>query len=99
TALVNHYIVANDASRRSLQRAILYITTGDLAHFRNSKYLAHFGPAGSDFALGGLQQAQHRVPDLLLDLVDNRVEPDVDALDLGDLACPQLGPDIEPDDY
>src|SRR5215831_5465374 len=98
-ALVNDHAVADYARGGSLQGAILHIAPGNLADARNSKHLANFGAAGGHLALGGFEQAQHRVSDLFLDLVNDRVEPNVDALDFGDLSRAQLWSDVEPDDY
>src|SRR5205085_1711342 len=54
--------------------------------------------AGDHFALGRFEQAEHRQAYLLFDLVDDRVQADVHAFVLGDLAGARLGPHVEADD-
>src|SRR5215471_8304187 len=98
-ALVDDHAVADYARGGSLQRAILHIAPGNLADARNSKHLANFGPASGHLTFSRFEQAKHRVFDLFLDLVNDRVEPNVDALDFGDLSRAQFRSDVEPDDY
>src|SRR5581483_9283770 len=65
-------VVAQDARRRPADRAVDDIAAGDLADARHAEDLAHLGVAGDDFALGGVEQAEHRQANLFFDLVDNR---------------------------
>src|SRR6185295_6976725 len=74
------------------------VAAGDRADLRHLEGVAHLGAAGRDLAEGGIEQADHRQLELVEQLVDDGVQPDVDAFLLGQLGRRALRADVEADD-
>ena len=75
-----------------------HVAAGDGADARHPEDLADLGLAGDDlFVLGG-EHADHRLLDVLEQLVDDLVGADLDVLGVGQLARLAVGPHVEADD-
>src|SRR4051812_43183986 len=80
-------------------RAVGDVGAGDRADARGAERLTYLGGADGLLDLLGREQALHGVAQLLDDLVDDRVEPDLDALAVGDLAGLADRAHVEADDH
>src|SRR5438552_1122375 len=75
-----------------------YLTSGDGSHARDPEDLTHFGLARDDlFELGG-EHADHGRLDVLEQLVDDLVGPNLDVGRLGRRPRLAVGADVEADD-
>src|SRR5262245_17082393 len=71
---------------------------GNRPDLRHAEHLAHFGGADADFLERRLEETLHALLDLVGDVVNHRVEPDVHLFALGHVGRVAIGPDIEADD-
>src|SRR4051794_18013102 len=86
-AVVDDRAVAHEAALGSAaHRAVGDVAAGDRADARGLERRPHLRAADLLLDLDGLEQALHRGPQLLDDVVDHRVGADLDALVLRDLA-------------
>src|SRR3989442_1348939 len=79
-------VVTQDASVSPPNRPVGYITACNLSDPGHSEDLTHLGVASDDFTFCRFQQSEHGIPNFFFNLVDDRVEPNVYSLGLGDLA-------------
>src|SRR3546814_16086257 len=97
-ALVDDAVVAQQAhAGAALDHAVHHAAAGDLADLRHVEHLADLGMADDLPAHRGRQQARHRLPQVVDQLVDERVVADVDSVALGDRAHLLVGADVEYD--
>src|SRR5262245_58254133 len=85
--------------RRAFDRAARHHATGDGADLPHADNVADLGRADDGLFGRRLHQSQHRVANLFLYLVDDRVQPDVDVLLFGGVVGPGFGAHVEPDDH
>src|SRR5262245_39474445 len=79
-ALVDHAVVPQEAHlRRARDDALGDVAARHDSEFRNLEGVADLGAAARDFLQGGLEQAFHGLLDLVGDVVDHRVEADLDT--------------------
>src|SRR3954471_4684850 len=100
-ALVDHHVVAQQARlrlARALDDAVGDHAAGDGAELRRLEDLPHLGRAEPHFLERRLEDAGHRLLDLVGHVVDDRVQPHVDLLALGDLRGVAIRPHVEADD-
>ena len=71
---------------------------GDLADLGDLEDVEDLGAAGVVLLEDWLEEAVHRLGDLVLQLVDDGVQTDLDVFALGDLGGLAIGPDVEADD-
>src|SRR5262245_3115469 len=71
---------------------------GNRPDFRHAEHLAHFGGPNAHFLERRLEETLHALLDLLGDVVNHRVQPDVHLFALGHVGRVAIGPDIEADD-
>src|SRR5262249_3396782 len=83
-ALVDHAVVAQETQLGGARdRALGDVAPGDDAELGNLEGVAHFGAAPGHFLERRVEQALHRLLDLVRHVVDDGVEADVDADLLG----------------
>src|SRR6266699_6831630 len=96
---VNDHVVPKQAhlgAARDL--AVRHVGAGDRADLGHLEDLPHFGAPQIDLFGFGLQKPEHGVLDLVGDVVDHRVNPDVDFLLLRQVLGTALGPHVVADD-
>src|SRR5215467_10286878 len=99
-ALLNHDTVADQTRLAApVDRAGAHQRAGDVADPGHPEDLPDLGGAELHLLELGLEHALERGLDLIDRLVDNRVVADVDALALGQLACPAGRPHVEAHDH
>src|SRR5215470_6710882 len=98
---VEDYQAVADQTRvgRALDRAARHHTAGHRADFRHANHVADFGLAYDRLSDSRGEQSEHGVANLLLDLVDDRVQPDVHIFLSGHLFGARFGPNVEADDH
>src|SRR5579864_526800 len=97
-ALVDHPVVPHQPDRGVARDEPLdHVAAGHRSHLRHLEGVADLGAADRDLAEGGLEQAGHRLAQLVEQLVDDGVQPDVDLLLLGELGGTALRADVEAD--
>src|SRR4051812_21854565 len=80
----DHDAIAQEPDARAAgDHAVLHVATGHPADARDREHLADLGVAGDDFLELGLEHADQRLLHVFEHLVDDFVEPQVDALGLG----------------
>src|SRR5579883_2154021 len=79
-------------------RTIDHHTTGNRANLADPEDLANFGPAVEHLTVDRLEQTRHRLLHLFDEVVDDRVDPDVDLLLIGGRRRVAFGLDVEADD-
>src|SRR6202012_4426948 len=78
--------------------SILHAAAGDGAHLRNSEDVEHLGAADIILLERWFEQAHHGQANLILQLVDDRVQADLNILLLRELGGLALGTHVEADD-
>ena len=98
-AFEDHPAVANHADGGGARNdAVEDVAAGDGPHLRHAIDLANLGAAVRDLLERRLEQPDHRVPEVVEQLVDHGVEADLDLLLLGELDGVPLRSDVEADD-
>src|SRR5206468_8722957 len=98
-AFIDHAVVAQQAKLRiAADRALGDVAARDDAELRDLERIADFRAPASDFFQRRLEQALHGRLDLVGDVVDHRVETDLDARLVGFLGRLLLGTDVETED-
>src|SRR5262249_35341084 len=99
-AFENDHVVADEARMRgSFDRAVRHHAAGDGADLRHADNVADFGLADDGLFGRRFHQSEHRVADLFLDLIDDRMQADVDVLLFGRVFGAGLRPHVEADDH
>src|SRR5690348_15059898 len=76
-----HHVVAQQAHFGiALDVAVLHVAAGHRAHLRNAERFAHFRAPLVGLLDGGLEQAAHGLLNLILQLVNDRVQADIHLL-------------------
>src|SRR5262249_61830082 len=83
----------------ALDCPLLHVAPRHCANLGYSKSLAHLGPAQISFLDDGLEQSSHGFFDLVLKLVDDRVQADIYLLHFRQLLRLALRPDVEADNH
>ena len=78
--------------------AVAHVAAGDRADPGHPEDLADLGLAGDDLFELGREHADHGLLDVLEQLVDDLVGPDLDVLGVGQLAGLAVGAHVEADD-
>src|SRR5262249_9169763 len=95
-AVEDDHAVADQARvGRALDRAARHHTAGHRPDFRHADHVADFGLAHDRLFDSRGEQAKHGVANLLLDFVDDRVQPDVYFFLSGHLFGARFGPNVE----
>src|SRR6185295_18903317 len=98
---IEDYDTIADETRtgRPLDRPAQYHAAGHAAHLRHADHIADLRLSNHGLLERRVEHPDHRIANLLLDLVDDRVEPDVNIL----LLCYFLGarfrPHVEANDH
>src|SRR5713101_638379 len=93
---VDHDVVAQEAHLRGAgDPPVAHQTPGHRSYLGDLEDLADLRAAQVDLLRLGLEEADHRVADLVGNVVDDRVQPEVDLLLLGQLLRAALGTDVE----
>src|SRR5439155_21655016 len=80
---VNEVLPAHDPHFAARDAAMRYVATGHVAAFEKLEDLAHFGGADDGVLRVRFEQAGHGLFDLVHQLVDDRVELDLDTFAFG----------------
>ena len=78
--------------------AVGHAAAGDRADLRDLEDFLHERLAENDFLLDSVEHADHRGLDLFFDLVNDRVQANIDVFLFGDIGGTRLGPNVEADD-
>src|SRR6478672_5478341 len=99
-AFVNLHAIAHQANIGiALDDAVQHIAAGDGACLGYAERIANFRAALVGFLDDGLKQAQHGFLDLVLQLVNDRVQADIDFFHVRQLLRFALRTDIEADNH
>src|SRR5690606_4255374 len=97
-ALVDHGVVTQQTRERAAHDlAVDHARARDHAGAADAEGLTHLGAAHRALANRRLEHALERLADLIDGIVDDRVEPHVDAFALGELRGLRLRTDVEAD--
>ena len=97
--LKTDHVVAQQADFGvALDQAIAHAATGHRSNFRDAENFEHLGAALVGFLESRLEQAAHGALDLILQLVNDRVQADIDFFLLGNFLRLALRPHVEADD-
>src|SRR5262249_56223894 len=94
---VEDYHAVADQTRvgRALDRAARHHTAGHRADLRHANHVADFGLAYDRLSDSRGEQPRHGVANLLLDFVDDRVQPDVHFFLSGHLFAAPFPPNVQ----
>src|ERR1700722_6749638 len=98
-ALPNDGALAQEADLRAAgDLAVAHVTPGHGADPGHPEHLAHLGLARDDLLVDRREQSEHGRLDVLEQLVDDLVGPDLDVGRLGQLTRALVGAHVDPDD-
>src|SRR5262249_50248015 len=99
-AFVDLYAVAHQPDLGlALDHAIEHVAAGNRSGLGHAEGLAHLGPAQVGFLDDRLEQAGHGFLDLVLQLINDRMQPDIDLLHVRQLLRLALRTNVEADDH
>ena len=99
TALIDNPTVAYPPGHGvTAHHPLDHMTARDQADLRYFEYLSHLSLSLADLLVGRVEQSDHRLAELVAELVDDGVETNLDLFSVRQVGRFALRPDIEADD-